>query len=1187
MGSPYRTDVCPTASGLAEGGGKVWFMNNSYLQSYNPATGGMCFEAPGFAGDILVYEGAPWAISVGGGVQTFVNGNIVSVNLGWHGFQNSAASDGAGHIYIACEGYGAWQGDGVAQGANLLRLDVNTHEVRSYPFRPWTQADDDRSTANPYSSVVVDAKNQRAYVYSYYHHDITSIHLDNGTIERFTDPRILKPSILALDGQGGVVFFQSEGFMRMASNGTFTSSPWPTGFSPSYNGGYWMSGITVDVQGRAWVVGDGSKLVCMPPTGPGSLYNLDNPGWVYGGWLLWDQGRLWLVNNGNTNSTVGNLLEIQVPSNGSTSAPTPPVLSARPSSVQVGQYQSCTFSLVATGNGILTYQWCHNGAAIPWAIESQYTVPKTTGAEEGRYTCTIVNHLFGKTSAITTDPVSLSVVQEPSIPAFSAEPRFVRSGQPVALTAHFSGGTGVINPGGIPVVSGVPVIVDPSEPTTYQLIVTNVLGRVATASLTVSVDSPTGLLLEFSASPTMVPFGQSTTLAWATDPSVTDLKLHDDLGFVGPLDVYGFASNTLIPVRRQRFSLTAKAAGTQGILSVQTAARGLDRIAGHPGGLGQLDGRGTDALLSYPGALAVRPDGTLIFADSSDPVIRQIAPDGTVTTLSGCYGQSGDQDGPAAHARYTQISGLALAADGTLFILDHGAGKLKKLTAAGHVETVATIGGGGSGMFVEQMCFDTHGNLLVPLHLENRVVAVSPQGAITQVVAGITYPRAVAALPDGRVIVLSGFDGSLTVIGSDGELTSVLPSIAQNDPIGPHAGWVTGLSADNFGDLYVSTGKGVFLADTDFVLHSIRATDGSAAATGFFGNIAATPQGYQWAYRTGMGAEMLRINPGQGAVRVAGQIRPFTWQGETPVKEVFNMPCGITQGPEGNLFVADADLALIRRISPSGVIEDLSLGTSAGWGYWSGLWSDASGRIVFPSVKALWQFDPKNGTLIDLVSGGWFYEELRDGAYGYATVGDVRGLVGDSSGNIYFLDSLSEGDCRISVLLVRKLRADGSVVTLAGGGYGFVDGYGASARFASPRDIALDPAGNLIVVDQGNHAIRKVTPDGVVSTIAGGSGQGFQDGLAAQAKFNWPSGVAVDAQGNIFVTDTYNAALRVITPDGMVSTLIGNPAQPGARIGPIGCANLFRPQDVQVNADGDLLITDSGMVLQLTAPMQR
>ena len=115
----------------------------------------------------------------------------------------------------------------------------------------------------------------------------------------------------------------------------------------------------------------------------------------------------------------------------------------------------------------------------------------------------------------------------------------------------------------------------------------------------------------------------------------------------------------------------------------------------------------------------------------------------------------------------------------------------------------------------------------------------------------------------------------------------------------------------------------------------------------------------------------------------------------------------------------------------------------------------------------------------------------------------------------------------------------GVVTTLAGSAEGFADGSGATARFRRPTGIALDAVGNIYVADSLNHRIRKVSPAGEVTTLAGGD-QGATDGIGAVAQFNLPTGIAVDGDGNVVVADTYNHRIRKVSPTGEVSTLAGS-----------------------------------------------
>ena len=193
---------------------------------------------------------------------------------------------------------------------------------------------------------------------------------------------------------------------------------------------------------------------------------------------------------------------------------------------------------------------------------------------------------------------------------------------------------------------------------------------------------------------------------------------------------------------------------------------------------------------------------------------------------------------------------------------------------------------------------------------------------------------------------------------------------------------------------------------------------------------------------------------------------------------------------------------------------------------------------------------------------------LRDGAGTLVRFDDPWGIVVAADGTRYVADA---GDNN----LIRRIAPDGTVSTLAGGREGFADGSGATAAFHTPSALALDGDGNLYVADTGNHAIRKVTPQGVVSTLAGGGGPGFRDGPARQALFNGPIGVAVDGAGRVYVADTYNDRIRVIGREGQVSTLAGGD-RPGFQDGTGDQARFDTPTAVAVDATGVAWVADLG-----------
>ncbi len=223
------------------------------------------------------------------------------------------------------------------------------------------------------------------------------------------------------------------------------------------------------------------------------------------------------------------------------------------------------------------------------------------------------------------------------------------------------------------------------------------------------------------------------------------------------------------------------------------------------------------------------------------------------------------------------------------------------------------------------------------------------------------------------------------------------------------------------------------------------------------------------------------------------------------------------------------------------------------------LWAPQAPAPAAPPATPLgWQ------ARIDLLGG----DGVAGNAAGTATqtrFSDPWGLV--MGGGVLFVADAGDNNR----ILYRGL--DGRFQLLAGGVEGLADGQGSAARFNTPSGIALDAQGNLYVADTGNHAIRKISAQGLVSTLAGNGSPGFADGTAAQARFNGPMGVAVAADGRVYVADTWNDRIRVIASDGTVTTLAGG-AQPGWEDGPGAQARFDTPTDLKFDGHGNLWIAD-------------
>ena len=193
---------------------------------------------------------------------------------------------------------------------------------------------------------------------------------------------------------------------------------------------------------------------------------------------------------------------------------------------------------------------------------------------------------------------------------------------------------------------------------------------------------------------------------------------------------------------------------------------------------------------------------------------------------------------------------------------------------------------------------------------------------------------------------------------------------------------------------------------------------------------------------------------------------------------------------------------------------------------------------------------------------------MRDGANTYARFSDPFGLAVAPDGTVYVSDA---GDAQ----RIRRIDGSGTVTSIAGAARGYADGVSGLARFDTPSGLAIDAAGVIYVADTGNNSIRRVALDGAVSTLAGGPEAGFADGSPLDARFNGPVGVAVDRTGRVIVADTYNDRIRAITPDGRVVTLAGT-GQRGFIDGAAEEAQFDTPCGVAVDAAGNVYVADTG-----------
>jgi sugar lactone lactonase YvrE len=219
-----------------------------------------------------------------------------------------------------------------------------------------------------------------------------------------------------------------------------------------------------------------------------------------------------------------------------------------------------------------------------------------------------------------------------------------------------------------------------------------------------------------------------------------------------------------------------------------------------------------------------------------------------------------------------------------------------------------------------------------------------------------------------------------------------------------------------------------------------------------------------------------------------------------------------------------------------------------------------------PAPAKLRRLDP-NWIATTTVLAGNGVTGTKDGWADEAQFSDPFGVAVGADGTVYVADA---GETP----RLRAISPDGKVWTIAGGTRGFADGQGPAARFDTPSAIAIDSDGTVYVADTGNNAIRRVSRDGVVSTVAGGTTPGYRDGPAQNAQFNAPVGVAVAADGRVIVADTYNDRIRAIERDRTVRTLAGG--EPGFVDGDAGQARFQTPCGVFADTAGNIHVADTG-----------
>ncbi len=598
-----------------------------------------------------------------------------------------------------------------------------------------------------------------------------------------------------------------------------------------------------------------------------------------------------------------------------------------------------------------------------------------------------------------------------------------------------------------------------------------------------------------------------------------------------------------------------------------TPGGAVTTLAGSAGNPGSADGTGSVARFSNPRGVAVDGAGNVYVADSGNHTIRKITPGGVVTTLAGSAGNPGSADDTGSSARFSSPRSVAVDDSGNVYVADYNNHTIRKITSAGIVTTLAGLAGmsgsaDGTGLAARFLnptgvAVDASGTVYVGDGGSNHMIRKITAGGVVTTLAGsagnsgggsvdgtgsgakFNSPLGVAVDSSGTVYVADASSNKIRKVTAGGVVTTLAGS-AGNPGSADGAGSAArfnsplGVAVDISGNLYVA----------DFYNHSVRkvtaggvvttlagvgsvgSADGTGSTASFFGPYGMAVDGAGNAYVTdGYNNTVRKITAGGVVTTLAGLAGNFGSADGTGSAARFNFPAGVGVDGAGTVYVADYANHTIRKITAGGVVTTLA--GSAG----------SSGSA--------------------------------DGTGSVARFNYPRGVAVDSAGNVYVADT--------SNCVIRKITAGGVVTTLAGlaGNFGSADGTGSVARFDAPIGVAVDSAGNVYVTDFFNCTIRKITAGGVVTTLAGSAENGGStDGAGSTARFYRPIGVAVDGLGNVYAADTGNDTIRKITPGGVVTTLAGSVGNSGSADGTGSAARFYGPAGVAVDGSGNVYVAD-------------
>ena len=586
-------------------------------------------------------------------------------------------------------------------------------------------------------------------------------------------------------------------------------------------------------------------------------------------------------------------------------------------------------------------------------------------------------------------------------------------------------------------------------------------------------------------------------------------------------------------------------------------------IAGQAGRPGSADGNGLAAQFKYPTGITIDKKGVLYITDSANFTVRKISPSGEVTTLAGTAGVDGWLDGEGKLARFSRPMGIAVSAQGDVYVTDAFNHCVRKITPNGFVTTLAGrpgkkeyVDGQGSNArfgFIKGLAMDSQGVLFVADSDNSAIRRVTLEGMVTSV----------------KLIPTADSQGSFNMTETS---------------------YPDGIAIDTSGNFYVNSGHGMIKIDREGRVSVLAGQEDSGHVDGMGtlaefnapGNPTLDQAGNVYVTDDHL---IRKITPQGKVTTIAGQAEKTGVINAKGALARFSNPMALALDRQGNLFVSDRGNGLVRKITTDGVVT-----TAAGVsGHNRILYKDgpalsatfsSTGGIVADAKNNLYLADMENHVIRKISAQG----EVTTIAGMAGQSGRVDGVGAEARFDRPYLMTIdSIGNLFIeSEQTIRKINKAGVVTTIAGkkewikGTKGGIDGQGLDARFNWIRGFAIDKDDNIFISD--SEAIRKMNPSGVVSTF-GHNADKFLN-AAGDGYTYTPGSLVVDDQGNVYFD--INETIRKMTPDGVVTTVAGVADFAGTKLGRLG--GLDNPRGLLMLGPKSLALISGNAILKLSLP---